>query len=119
MHVTAMVLQIILGLMFLMAGFSKLKDKKQIDAFSHYGYPQWFRVTTGFVEWIGAIGMILGIWYPELALLAGIWLGITMLVAVITHIRVGDSFKTWSLPLLLLVLNAVIVVLQWYALVNR
>jgi uncharacterized membrane protein YphA (DoxX/SURF4 family) len=117
-HIVAIVLQVILALMFLMAGFSKFKDKRHVEAFEHYGYPQWFRIVTGIVELVGAIGMIVGIWYPVVAPLAGLWLGITMLVAAITHIRVKDPAKMLLFPVILLVFNALVVLLQWHALVG-
>jgi putative oxidoreductase len=115
-HIAAIVLQILLALMFLMAGFSKFKDKRQVEAFEHYGYPQWFRIVTGIVELVGAIGMIVGIWYPMVAHLAGVWLGITMLVAVITHIRAKDPAKMVLFPAILFVLNALVALLQWHGL---
>lgn len=53
MHITFIVLQAILGLMFLMAGLMKLGAKQRVEMFQHYGYPQWFRVVTGIVEIVG------------------------------------------------------------------
>jgi len=49
MHVTSIVLQVILGVMFLMAAFSKFGSKQQVEAFKHYGFSQGFRVFTGVV----------------------------------------------------------------------
>jgi putative oxidoreductase len=115
-HIAAIVLQVILALMFLMATFAKFWDKRQVEAFEHYGYPQWFRIVTGIVELIGAVGMIVGIWYPAVAPLAGLWLGITMLVAAITHIRAKDPAKSLLFPVILLVLNVLVVLFQWHAL---
>jgi putative oxidoreductase len=113
MHVTSIVLQVILGVMFLMAAFSKFGSKQQVEAFKHYGYSQGFRVFTGFVEVIGAAAMIVGIWYPVIATLAGLWLGITMLVATITHIRVKDPGKATAMPILFLILAVVVAGLNW------
>lgn len=113
MHITSIVLQVILGVLFLMAGFTKFGAKQQVEAFKHYGYSQGFRVLTGFVEVIGGAAMIVGIWYPVIATLAGLWLGITMLVATITHIRVKDPGKVLAMPVILLILAVVIAVLNW------
>jgi putative oxidoreductase len=113
MHITSIVLQVILGVMFLMAAFSKFGSKQQVEAFNHYGYSQGFRVVTGLVEVIGAAAMIVGIWYPLIATLAGLWLGITMLVATITHIRVKDPAKVTVMPVILLILAVAVSVLSW------
>ncbi len=113
MHITSIVLQIILGVMFLMAGVMKFGSKQQVEAFNHYGYSQGFRVFTGIVEIIGAAAMIVGIWYPVIATLAGLWLGITMLVATITHIRVKDPAKVMTMPIILLILAVVVSILNW------
>jgi len=117
MHITFIVLQAILGLMFLMAGLMKLGAKQRVEMFQHYGYPQWFRVVTGIVEIVGGAGMIIGIWSPVLAPLAGLWLGITMIGAIFTHIRVKDSAKATLPALVLLILSLLVVIFQWQALV--
>jgi len=57
--------------------------------------------------------MIVGIWYPVIATLAGLWLGITMLVATITHIRVKDPAKVTGMPMIFLILSVVVAVLNW------
>lgn len=116
MHVTAIVLQVILGLAFLMAGFTKFGTKQQVQAFQHYGYSQGFRIFTGLVEIVTAAGLIAGIWQPAVATLAGILLGVTMLGAVITHIRVKDPGKVLSMPILFLVLAVAVPMLNHWML---
>ena len=45
------VISIIMGLMFLYAGGSKLAaDKMHVDAFNRWGIPLWFMYVTGVVE---------------------------------------------------------------------
>jgi putative oxidoreductase len=113
MHIVSIVLQVILGVLFLMAAFSKFGSKQQVEAFKHYGFSQGFRVFTGVVEVIGAAGMIVGIWYPVIATLAGLWLGIIMVGATITHIRAKDPGKATAMPIILLILAVVVAVLNW------
>lgn len=112
MHIVAMVLQILLGLMFLMAGFMKLGSKQQIESFNRYGYSQGFRVFTGWVELIGAIGLLLGIWYPVLAMLAGLLIAVTMIGAIFTHLKLKDPTKELALPIILLIASLVITILR-------
>jgi len=112
MHVTAIVLQIFLGVAFLLFGLMNLVAKRQIDEFEHLRYPQWFRVVTGLVEVMGGVGMIVGIWSSVIAVLAGLWLAITMLVAAISHIRIKDPAKALPFPILLLILSVLVSVLN-------
>ncbi|MDB5083212.1 MAG: hypothetical protein JWN30_98 [Bacilli bacterium] len=113
MQILSMIIQIILGLLFLMAGVMKFAAKQQVEAFQKYGYPQWFRIVTGVVEVIGAVGLIVGIWNPMLATLAGLWLGVTMLGALITHIRLHDPVKVMITPIVLLILSVIVSLLNW------
>ena len=69
MSVLSIILQIILGLGFLMFGFMKFGSKQMVEGFKHYGYPGWFRVFTGIVELIAAALVIAGIWNETLAAL--------------------------------------------------
>lgn len=116
MHITITVLEAILGLMFLMSGLMKLVAKQSVEMFKHYQYPQWFRVVTGIVETLGGAAMVAGIWSPALAAWAGLWLGITMLGAIFTHIRVKDPAKGSMPALVLLVLLLLVVLSQGHAL---
>jgi putative oxidoreductase len=113
MHITSIVLQVILGIMFLMSGFTKFGSKQQVEGFKHYGYSQGFRVFTGIVEVIGAAAIIAGIWYPVIATLAGLWLGIIMLGAFVTHIRAKDPGKAAAPSIILLILAVAVAVLNW------
>lgn len=109
MHILAIILQIVLGLMFLFLGITSLAGaKKALENFAHIQVPTWFRYVTGLVQLVGAIGMIIGIWVPSYAFLAGIWLGITMLVGALLHVRIKDPFKETA-PALVIMLLALIV----------
>ena len=112
MHITSIILQVILGLGFLLFGFMKFGAKQQVEAFKHFGYSQAFRAFTGIIEVIGAAGMIVGIWYPTIATLAGLLLGVIMLGALITHIRVKDPGKNMGMAIILLILSIVVAALE-------
>lgn len=113
MDVVAIIIEVLLGLMFLMAGVMKISGAQMhVDNFRKWGLPQWFRVVTGLVELLGAAGMIVGIWLPAWAALAGIWLAVTMLGAVIVHIRVKDPVSQMAMSIILLLLSLAVVLLQ-------
>ena len=77
------IFQVILGIFFMITG-TRIISGKMANEFSRFGLPPIFNFLTGFIEIICSIGMIVGIWYPIVALLSGLLLGATMLVAVFT-----------------------------------
>ena len=98
----AWALQIVLALAFLAAGGSKLAGvPMMVQLFDGIGIGQWFRIVTGLVEIVGAIGLLV----PGFAGPAALWLGFTMVCATITHLTV---LHTNPVPaVVLVVLNAV------------
>jgi putative oxidoreductase len=119
LNIVAIVLEVLLGLMFLMAGIMKIGGAKMhVENFKKWGMPQWFRVVTGLVELVGAVAMIIGIWEPSWAAWAGLWLGFTMLVGVGVHIRIKDPAKQSIAAVVLLILSAVVVIIHSPELAN-
>ena len=113
MVIASTAIQSLLAFAFLVAGGMKLAGlKMHVDQFDEWGYPQWFRTVTGSVEVVGAVGLTVGIWYPEVAIAAGIWLVGTMIGAAYTDLfRSSDRTKVMA-PALLLGLAAAVVVLR-------
>lgn len=102
MEILSIILQSLLILAFLMAGFGKITGSKMhVEGFKQWGLPQWFRVVTGLVELAAAAAMIAGYWNPGWAAAAGLLLGITAIGGILVHVRAKDSFKQ-SFPILLL-----------------
>ncbi|RED58084.1 DoxX family protein [Cohnella lupini] len=113
MDVVAIVLQGLLGLVFVMAGFSKISGTKmQVDSFNHYGYPQWFRVVTGLVQWVGVAALVIGFWEPSWAAVGALWLGVTMLGGVLTHVRIRDTFKQTLAAIVFLLLLVILFIIE-------
>ncbi|SEM62886.1 DoxX family protein [Paenibacillus sp. OV219] len=93
MHILSIVLQS--WLLFSMAffGVSKVTGAQhQVELFDSIQFPQWFRGITGMIQLATAALLIIGYWYPGAASWAGIGIGIMMLVAVLSHVRVKHSF---------------------------
>lgn len=95
-----------------MFGVMKFTSPKMVEGFIHFGLPQWFRVVTGIFEFIGAAALLIGIWIPTLAIFGGIWLGIIMFFAALTHIRAKDPMSTAIMPTVLLILSIVVSILN-------
>lgn len=109
MEIVTYILQGILALMFLMAGFGKIiGSKMHVEAFKHWRLPQWFRIVTGIVELAGAVLLIVGYWAPISAMAGALLLAITGVGGILTHIRVKDSFKDTAMILFLVILSFVV-----------
>jgi putative oxidoreductase len=106
-RIGAWTLQGIIAAAFLAAGAAKLAGVPfMVDLFEQIGLGQWFRVVTGVVEIAGAVALLI----PGLASIGALWLGGTMVGAVITHVFV---LHTSPVPAIVLgVLNALVVYLR-------
>ena len=117
MNIALWVVQALLALVFVMSGFMKLTQPierlkthmKWVELFS--STPALVRVV-GLLEILGAIGLIL----PEavriqpwLTPAAALGLVLTMIFAVLIHLRLGEGNRL-AIPLILLLLALVIVV---------
>lgn len=112
MDVAAAIIQVLLAVVFVGSGASKLAGvQMQVANFERYHYPQWFRLVTGAVEVIGAAGMVAGLFVDEIAVAAGLWLGVTMVVAMVTDIRYSPP-PTFIAPLVLLALSIAVIALR-------
>jgi putative oxidoreductase len=102
MDILTIVLQSLLALAFLMGGIGKITGSKMhVDGFDHWRLPQWFRVVTGFVEFVGAAALIVGYWEQSWTAAGALILGVTAIGGILTHVRVKDSFKQ-TFPIILL-----------------
>ena len=112
MSILSIVLQVILGLGFLMFGLMKFGSKQMVEGFKHYGYPGWFRVFTGIVEVISVILVIAGIWNKTLAAWGGLFIVATMIGAIFTHIKIKDTVQQMMMPIILFILGLVVLLLN-------
>lgn len=112
MNTISIVLQIVLGLGFLLFGSMKF-GKQMANDFNHYGYSTGFRIFTGLVEVIAAVVVIAGIWNDKLAALAGLLIVVVMLGAVFTHIKVKDPASKMIMPIVLLILGLVVFLINY------
>ncbi|GKU77369.1 DoxX family protein [Paenibacillus sp. L3-i20] len=105
MSILTLVFQCLLIVVFLFSGLSKVKGAKmQVETFRHLGLPQWFRAAAGYIVLVGVAGLIIGFWHESILFLAGMWISCIMLGAVLSHIRVKDSFKQMFPALLLMII---------------
>lgn len=102
------VAQVLVALLFVMAGAVKLAGAVEAVAmFEVIGAGQWFRYFTGVVELAGAVGLLI----PRLAGLAAVGLICVMIGALIVQaLFIGGSPV---LPIVVIVVNAWIAWMRW------
>lgn len=102
----------LLGVVALLAGGTKVGGTgTQVEAFEHYGYPQWFRVVTGSLEMAAGVALLAGLMtVPLLALAGSLLLVGVMTGAVATHVRIDDPVSTTAVPAVLLVTSVAVAV---------
>jgi putative oxidoreductase len=95
----AWILQVLVALVFLMAGGSKLAGAAQaVEMYDIIGFGQWFRYVTGVIE----VGSALLLLVPSLAVFGAFLLGCTMIGAIIAHFTVLNAPPTGPVILLCL-----------------
>jgi uncharacterized membrane protein YphA (DoxX/SURF4 family) len=119
MSVVSIILQVVLSLIFLISGVGKVFGlQMHVNNFNHLRLPQWFRVVTGMVQIIGTTGLIVGMWQPSWAAAASLWLVLTMLGAVMAHVRVKDRLKQTAAAIILCLLAVLLLFIQSSELAN-
>jgi putative oxidoreductase len=97
------VLQVVLALMFAMAGLAKVGgDPAMVEMFVTIGIGQWFRYAVGALEIAGAVGVLV----PRLSALAALGLVCLMVGATLTNLFVLGASPL--LPLVLLLVSVLV-----------
>ena len=108
MNIVLWVLQVILALVFVGAGMSKLGSAPEtIVMFDDIGAGQWFRYVTGTLELVGAVGLMI----PRASGLAA--LGLSVLMACATVITMLLLYDPVWMPLAVLVMCVVVAWGRW------
>jgi hypothetical protein len=113
MSVLSIVLQSLLIMYYVFSGVAKIIGAKYwVDMFKHLVLPQWFRVVTGFVQLAGAAVLLAGFWSAGAVAWAGIWLGITMLIACLLHFKVKDPIGKTAPAFVFVVMNIALIIIH-------
>lgn len=75
---------------FFFYGFNCFFSGFIIEEFNRYGIPQ-FRKLTGWLQLMGAMGIIIGFWINNLQVLSTLGLSLLMLFGVIVRIKIKDN----------------------------
>ncbi len=79
--------------------------------FERFKVPQ-FRTLTGVLEILGGLGVILGIYFPAIGILASLGLCLLMGLGVVTRIKIKDTWLQCFPALFFCLLNGVIAALH-------
>ena len=92
MDIAYLVVTIVLAAMAAFSGLGKLRRHPKIVHVVHevVGVPLQYFPHLAACEFAGALGLVLGIWWPLLGMAAGIWLSSYFVGAIVSHLQVGD-----------------------------
>lgn len=111
--IVSIILQVLLGIGFLMFGYQKFVSEDMKQGFHYFGYGDSFRIFTGIFEVLAGVIVLIGIWVKPLATIGGLMIVVTMGGAILTHIKIKDEFKNMLMPIILFILGLIVVFLNW------
>jgi putative oxidoreductase len=106
MSTLSTILAVVLGVVFLAAGITKLTRQQQMaDNFERWGYASSVMLATG-----AAVLLLVGIAVNALAITGGLLVMFVMTGALMTHTRAKDPFSAFVPPFVLFALAVVLLV---------
>jgi uncharacterized membrane protein YphA (DoxX/SURF4 family) len=107
------VIAVLLAVLLLVSAASKLtrRPKRVVDGFAALGVPRWGLPLLAACEIAGAVGLVLGLWYPPLGIAAAIGVVLYFVGAIGAHLRKND-FKGLPSPSVMLAVGAAALVLR-------
>jgi uncharacterized membrane protein YphA (DoxX/SURF4 family) len=111
MNIAYLVITILLAAMVMFSGIGKIRRDPRIVQVIHevVGVPLQYFALLAACEIAGAVGLVLGIWWPVLGMAAGVGLVVYFVGAVVSHLRVGDVKGIGPAAFLLMVSVAAVV----------
>ncbi len=79
------------------------------EEFTAYGLPMWMVYFVGILKVIFSIGLIAGLWIPELILFSASGIAIFMFFAILMHVKIKDPIKKSIPALTFMVLSLLII----------
>lgn len=103
---------LISSLSFLSYGIGYFKSTKMKSEFKRFGLEK-AGALTAVLEILGALGLLVGLKFHMILLIASGGLGILMFLGVAVRIKIGDTFLATLPALFFMVLNAIIFFISW------
>lgn len=92
MNIPYLVITLVFAAMVAFSGVGKIRRDPRIVHVIHevIGVPLKYFSLLAACELAGALGLVLGIWWPSMGVAAGIGLVVYFVAAIVFHLRVGD-----------------------------
>jgi len=92
MHIAYLAITVVFALMVAYSGVGKIRRDPLPLKVVHetVGLPLKYFPVLAACEFAGALGLVLGIWWPPVGIAAGIGLALYFAGAIVSHLRVGD-----------------------------
>jgi DoxX-like family len=105
MHIAYLIVSLVFALMVSFSGIGKIRrDPHQVSVVHEtVGIPLKYFPLLAACEFTGAVGLVVGIWWPLIGMAAGIGLVLYFVGAVVSHVRVGDIKGTGPAAFMLVV----------------
>lgn len=109
MNYIQIILQVIVGFSILNVWLIQNKKATQwrggnaktiLEEFAVYGLPEWMCYVVGGLKVLLAIGLLIGIQYPELVKPSALGLAVLLTGSIVMHLKINDAWKK-SFPALL------------------
>ena len=113
MKIAMVILSVALALMVIASGAGKLRKSPQVmEMMKHVGVKDSQIPILAALEILGGLGLLIGLESKSLGRLSAILLAVYFAVAVISHLRVKDTFKAFAPAFFIFVIAIVTVWLQ-------
>jgi hypothetical protein len=93
MHIGYIAITVVVALMSAFSGVAKIRRDPAVVKTIHetVGVPMKYLTPLALLEIAGAVGLVMGIWWPVLGVGSGIGLVLYFVCAAVSHLRVGDA----------------------------
>lgn len=109
------IIQVVIGTLFsFLSFFAFIGAKYTKEKMIHLQLPNYFRYVTGFVQLIGGVFMLSGIWYRDTAILGGVWIAAIMLVGIVLRIRASESVISTTPAIIIGILSIIVSAVNIY-----
>lgn len=114
MSIVAIVLQVLLGLAFLLTAARKLLNTKDsLERRDTLRLTPWFWTLTGVLEALGALGLLVGIFWHPLAVAAALGLAVVMAGATYINLLRRQPAPNTVATVVLLAMSVTVAVVDW------
>ena len=82
------------------------------EEFTVYGFPEWMVYLVGTLKVVFSVGLIAGLWFPELVKFSASGIAIFMFFAILMHVKIKDPIKKSVPALTFMILSLLIIFLE-------